>query len=255
MRLSIIIPTLNEAQYLAGTVSHAVAAARAGPHQILVADCASSDGTPVVATRLGVPVVPVAPPHSRARALNTGAESAEGEVLLFLDADSRVPAGYDAAIAKVLRDPSVVGGAFEFALDGPELGLRLVEIINRVRYRFWPWYYGDQGIFVRRDVFERMGGYRERRLLEASDFCRRLRLEGRVVLIPHRLNTSPRRFRAGGIYRVFARDVWIWVLDWLGCATEHLGAAYQDDNLRRGAPAGRVSRVTARCSPSPGNPP
>jgi rSAM/selenodomain-associated transferase 2 len=234
MRLGIIIPTLNEAQYLAGTVLRLFSAARAGPHQILVADCDSRDGTSDVANGLGVSVVSVAQPHSRARALNTGASFADTDVLLFLDADTRVPTGYDVAIEKVLRHPDVVGGAFEFALDGPEIGLRLVEVINRIRYRLWPWYYGDQGIFVRSEVFRRLGGYPERRLLEASDFCRRLRYQGRVVLIPRPMKTSPRRFREGGIYRVFARDVWIWGLDWLGCATEHLGPRYQNNNVRRG---------------------
>jgi glycosyltransferase involved in cell wall biosynthesis len=239
MRLSIIIPTLNEAQYLAGTVSHAVAAARSGPHQILVADCASSDGTRDVATQLGVSIVPVAPPHSRARALNKGAECAEGEVLLFLDADSRVPPGYDTAIAKVLREPSVVGGAFEFALDGPELGLRLVEIINRVRYRFWPWYYGDQGIFARRDVFRRLGGYQERRLLEASDFCRRLRREGRVVprFRPRRLDLGPRLARL--CHRAPRRRL--------------PGRQSAPRRSRRACHV--LSMLTDYCSPSPANPP
>lgn len=240
MRLSIIIPTLNEAQYLAATVRQVSLAARAGPHQVLVADCDSSDGTAEVARRLGVSVVHVTPPHSRARALNTGARCADGDVLLFLDADTVVPAGYDVAIEKGLHHPDVVGGAFEFALDGAEIGLRLVEVINRVRYRLWPWYYGDQGIFVRREVFHRLGGYPERRLLEASEFCRRMRQQGRVVLIPRRMKTSARRFQEGGIYRVLAHDVWIWTLDWSGCATEHLGAAYQHNNVRRAETIGRI---------------
>jgi rSAM/selenodomain-associated transferase 2 len=234
MRLSIIVPTLNEAQYLGGTVARVRAASRAGSHQILVADCESPDGTRDVATCLGLPVVSVPPPHSRGKALNTGAHFAEADVFLFLDADTRVPVGYDAAIERVLRQSDVVGGAFEFALDGPEIGLRLVELINRVRYRLWPWYYGDQGIFVRRDVFDRMGGYPERRLLEASHFCRQLQKQGRVALIPRPMKTSPRRFQEGGIYRVLARDAWIWALDWIGYETEHLGSAYQGDNIRRG---------------------
>jgi hypothetical protein len=182
-----------------------------------------------------VPVVQEWPPlDSRAAALNRGAAAAAGDALLFLDADTLVPLGYDRWIERALRDPFVVGGAFEFALDGPGLGLRMVEVINRVRYRIWPLYYGDQGIFVRADVFRRLKGYPHRRILEASDFCRDLRRMGKVVLLRERMRTSPRRFLDGGVYRVLKHDTWIWWLDLLRRPTEHFGAAYQEENRRRG---------------------
>src|SRR5581483_5432224 len=155
-------------------------------------------------------------------------------VLLCLDADTQVPRGYDRLIERALRDPHVVGGAFEFALDGPEFGLRVIELINRVRYRIWPLYYGDQGIFVRSSVFRLVGGYPERRILEASDFCRRLHRKGSLVLIRKQMRTSARRFRDGGICRVLAQDCRIWLLDFLGRPTERFEAAYQEDNRRRG---------------------
>jgi glycosyltransferase involved in cell wall biosynthesis len=237
MKLSIIIPTLNEVRYLSGAVEAVRRrAALPGRQEILVADCGSVDGTAELATRLGVRVVrPWPAPDSRAAALNRGAAEAGGDVLLFLDADTTVPRGYDRAIRAALRDPQVVGGAFEFALDGRETGLRLVELINRVRYRIWPWYYGDQGIFARAAVFRRLGGYPPRRILEASDFCRALGRRGRLVLIHAPIKTSPRRFLEGGIYRVLAHDAWIWWLDLVGLATEHFGMAYQENNRRRGS--------------------
>jgi cellulose synthase/poly-beta-1,6-N-acetylglucosamine synthase-like glycosyltransferase len=101
----------------------------------------------------------------RAAALNRGAAEASGDVFLFLDADTPVPRGYDRTIRRALADPRVVGGAFEFALDGTQLALRLVELLNRVRYRIWPLYYGDQGLFVRASAFRLVWGYREQRLL------------------------------------------------------------------------------------------
>jgi hypothetical protein len=131
-----------------------------------------------------------------------------------------------------------VGGAFEFALDGEEFGLRVVELINRVRYRLWPLYYGDQGIFVRASVFRRVGGYPERRILEASDFCRRLG-RWRLVLVRKYMSTSARRFVEGGIFRVLSHDCRIWLLDLCRLPTEHFGPAYQQDNQRRGGPAPR----------------
>jgi len=237
MRLSILIPTLNEAAYLPRAVARARHRAELGPpREILVADCDSLDGTADLATRLGTHLVRGQPaPSSRAEALNRAAAAATGDVLLALDADTLVPQGYDEAIRRTLRDPHAVGGAFEFALDGTHPGLRLVELVNRVRYRLWPLYYGDQGVFVRATVFQRVGGYPERRLLEASDFCKRVRRLGKLVLVRKCMRTSARRFVEGGVFRVLARDVRIWGLDLLGRPTEQFGPAYQEDNRRRGA--------------------
>ena len=238
MRLSIIIPTLNEARYLGAAVEQVRRRAALGPPaEIIVADCGSTDGTADLAARLGTRLAGDRPtPNSRAAACNRGAATATGDVLLFLDADTLVPPGYDRAIRQALHTPAVVGGAFEFALDGPQLGLRLVELINRVRYRLWPLYYGDQGVFVRTAAFRAVGGYPDRLLLEASGFCRRLGRVGRLVLLHKPMTTSARRFVDGGILRVLAHDARIWLLDLLGLPTEQYGSAYQQDNHRRGAP-------------------
>src|SRR5262245_41747205 len=118
MRLSIIIPTLNEAHHLALAIAHARLQAVPGPpHEIIVADCGSVDGTADLAVRLGASLVQKRPAlSSRAAALNSGAAEATGDVFLFLDADTLAPHGYDRAIKQALGDPDVVGGAFEFAL-------------------------------------------------------------------------------------------------------------------------------------------
>jgi hypothetical protein len=155
-------------------------------------------------------------------------------MLLSLDADTLVPRGYDRAIQQALADPRVVGGAFEFALDGTNVGLRLVELLNRIRYRIWPLYFGDQGIFVRAQVFRQVGGYPERRILEASDFCRRLAQSGKLTLIRKYMVTSSRRFLQGGIWRVLVHDMRVWSLDLLGKPTEQFGQAYQAYNRGQG---------------------
>lgn len=245
MKLSVIIPTLNEAGYLPAAVAAVRRRAALGPpHEILVADCRSADGTAELAERLGVRVVCDAPlPDSRAAALNRGAAAASGDVLLFLDADTFVPRGYDRSVRGALRDPQVVGGAFEFALDGREVGLRVVEVINRVRYRIWPRYYGDQGVFVRTAAFRRAGGYPARRILEASDLCRALARHGRLALIHKPMRTSPRRLLEGGTLRVMALYFHIWWLDLVGLPTERFGAAYQENNRRRGELGAGVGSV------------
>jgi rSAM/selenodomain-associated transferase 2 len=236
MRLSIIIPTLNEARYLTATLEQVRSRAVLGPpHEIIVSDCGSTDGTAELAACLGARLAGSQPPPvSRAAACNCGAALATGDVLLFLDADSLVPAGYDQAIQRALRTSWVVGGAFEFALDGPQLGLRVVEFINQVRYRLMPLYYGDQGLFVRAAAFRAVGGYREVRLLESADLCRRLRGIGHLVLLRKPIKTSARRFIEGGILRVLVTDTRIWLLDFLGLPTEQYSSAYQEQNCRRG---------------------
>ncbi len=235
MNISVIIPTLNEASCLARAVIAVRRHATGEVPEIIVADCGSTDGTVGIARELGVSVIANDPfLDCKAAALNRGAAHASRDVLLFLDADCLVPPGYDRAMAHGLDEPGVVGGAFEFELEGREIGLRLVEIINRIRYRLWPRYYGDQGIFVRTEVFRRTGGFPRRRILEASDFCRTVARHGRLTLLRARMPTSARRFVEGGIYRVLAHDTWIWWLDLIGQPTEQFGRAYQENNHQRG---------------------
>jgi rSAM/selenodomain-associated transferase 2 len=237
--LTVVVPTLNEAAYLGHALESLRTQANAGgADERIVADCGSSDGTCEIAERLGARVVRVAGGAvGRGAALDAGAVVAAGDVLLFLDADSIVPAGWDRAIREALADPGVVGGAFEFALDGRGLALRVVEAVNRLRYRVWRRYYGDQGLFVRADAFRRAGGFGPRRLLESSDLCVRLRREGRLVLVKRPMLTSPRRFVAGGPWRVLAQDVRLWWRDLLGAPNDASAAEYWSENARRGSGA------------------
>ena len=234
MKLSIIIPTLNESQYLPATI-HSIReqAVLREHHEVIVVDCGSTDGTVNIALQLGV--IPIQMEYTltgRAFALNKGAEVATGNVFLFLDADTLPPVGYDEAIQSALEDPGIVGGAFEFALDGRGFGLRLVELINRLRYRISQRYYGDQGIFVRANVFRMYGGYPPRRILEAAYFCTSLKRIGKLTLIKKPMKTSPRRFLEGGVYSVLAKDIKIWCLDLMGKPVDRYADSYWGENLR-----------------------
>lgn len=235
MKLSVIIPTLNEAAY----VAQAVASARDGstrsePPEILVADCGSTDGTADVARRLGVRVVEDAALDCRAAAVNFGAGHATGDVLVALDADSVLPKGYDAAIEQALRDRRVVGGAFEFGFDGKGFWTRIAEFCNRVRYRIVPRYFGDQAIFVRASAFREVGGYPRMKVMEAAALCDRLRRMGKLRLVRDVTRTSMRRFDAGGFWRVMWRDFVIWTRYLTGRCLEAEGEAYVADNQQRG---------------------
>lgn len=234
VRLSIVIPTLNEAAWLPAAVEAARTGAAGEAPEILVADCGSTDGTPALAAALGVEVVTVAASiPGRAAAANAGAARADGDVLLFLDADTLLPQAYDREIATALASPGAVGGAFELAFAGREIGLRLVELVDRIRYRISRQYYGDQAVFVRAEAFRQVSGFPEQALLESADLCTALQGIGRLVLVRRRVLTSPRRFLAGGIYRVFAKDVWLFFLHRLGRPLAGRGEAYWAENRDR----------------------
>lgn len=232
MKLSVIIPTLNEAEALPATIRSVRAnAVIAGLCEIIIADTGSSDGTQDLALELGLKLLRcVNPLPGRASALNQGASCAAGDVYLFLDADTSLPEGYYESIRDALEDPGTVGGAFEFSLDGGEFGLRVVELINRIRYRVRQRYYGDQGVFVRADAFDAVGGVPELSLLETAYFCKALKKRGKLELIKKNIRTSPRRFLRGGIYSVLAGDIKIWFLDLIGVPVCRHGEDYWKDN-------------------------
>ena len=233
MHLSVIIPALNEYEYISDTINVVREnAVLGGPHEIIVVDCGSTDGTTEIVRRLGVKLIEIRPEMvGRSQALNTGASIATGDVYLFLDSDTILPERYDREIKTALESRHMVGGAFEFALDGRGFSLRVVELINRIRYRISHQFYGDQGIFVRAAVFGRVGGYPKKGILEASDFCCSLKKVGKLALVRKKIRTSPRRFVEGGVYRVLVRDIKIWCLDLMGRPVDKFADIYWKKNI------------------------
>lgn len=216
MNLSVIIPTINEEKYLKNTITHLRENSFTQPFEILVVDSGSTDQTTWIAESKEVVLLHFQPKiKGRGSPLNYGADRAKGETLLFLDADTKVPKYYDLHINKALEDEKNIGGAFEFALDGNKLGFRIVELINRIRYRLRKRYYGDQGLFVRKEIFDKVGGFPETQLLESAYLCAKLQKEGNLVLIKREIKTSPRRFRKG-IIKPFGFDIKIWFLNLIG---------------------------------------
>jgi len=239
VELSVVIPTLNEEPWLPAAVASVRGGARdlsigGGALEVVVADCGSADETVTIARELGCRVVVDRSLDSRGAAADAGGWAARGDVPLFLDADCRLPDGWDQAVAEALSDPAVVGGGFELALDGPGRGLRLVEAVDRVRYRRSLLFYGDQALFVRADVWRAVGGFRGVRILESAKLCRRLKRVGRLALVPLPVLASARRFERGGVARVLAVDVALWLAGLLRLPVDRVaGALYWAENRRR----------------------
>ena len=198
--LTVIIPALNEA----GNISRTIEAAQAADSEILLADGGSSDQTISIARAAGIAVIQA--PRGRAIQQNTAARHASGRVLLFLHADTRLPADYPAQVFETLMDPAVVAGAFGFKADWNRRDMRLIEQTVRLRATLFQLPYGDQGLFMPRAVFARAGGFPLVPVAEDLLLVRQLKKLGRIALAPGSAVTSARRWRARGLWRTTLRN-------------------------------------------------
>ncbi len=223
MELSIIVPVLDEERLLAETLRRA----RDGTHlELIVVDGGSTDATVAVARAQGARVLASEP--GRARQMNAGAAAASGEALLFLHADTLLPRDFAATIAEALRDPRVIGGRFDVDLVPSSPLLRLVATLMNLRSRWSRIATGDQAIFVRRPVFERIGGFTVMPLMEDIEFSRRLKRTGRVACLRQRVETSSRRWHERGPLRTILLMWRLRFLYWAGFAPERLRRSYVD---------------------------
>jgi len=219
--VSVIIPTLDEE----AVVATAIQSAR-GAWEVIVVDGGSMDATVERARDAGARVVPG--PRGRGLQLNVGAETASGDVLLFLHADTLLPADFHAKVCDGLARSHAVWGRFDVRFDAGGRLLRLIAWLISKRSRLTRVATGDQAIFVRRDVFERLGGFRESLLFEDIDLCRRLKRTGRMVVPADPVVTSSRRWRADGAVRT-SFLMWALKLAYLaGVPSERLARIYRD---------------------------
>ena len=221
--LSVVVPTLDEAEALPAALA---AARQPGVTEIIVVDGGSRDGTLALARALADRVLETA--RGRARQMNAGAAVARGDVLLFLHADTRLPAGYAQAVARALADPRVVGGRFDVRLDATGVAYRVVGRLISVRSRVTRVATGDQAIFVRRAVFGRLGGYPAVPLMEDVALSRALKRAGRVACLGETVVTSARRWQRHGVARTV---LLMWALRaayYVGVSPARLARVYRD---------------------------
>jgi rSAM/selenodomain-associated transferase 2 len=205
VRLSVIIPALNEA----ASISHAIGSSwAAGASEVIVVDGGSTDGTAAIASSLNCALIHSIP--GRAVQQNTGAKLAKGDVLLFLHADNYLASKQVAEqIAAVMSVPSRLHGALTQRIDAPGLAYRLIERGNAARVRFCGLPYGDQAIFIRRATFFDQGGFPEEPILEDLMFMYRLRRLAWPVLLPGPVVVSSRRWEKHGVCHQTLRNWWL----------------------------------------------
>jgi rSAM/selenodomain-associated transferase 2 len=204
MRISVIVPVLNEETTIGRTLA-AVMALR--PHEIIVVDGSSGDRTREIGAQAGAKVLMTGP--GRARQMNRGALEATGEVLLFLHADTRLPVSAFRDIESALSDPRYLGGRFDVELDSDRWLLKVVGAMISLRSRLSKVGTGDQAIFVRREVFAELDGFPDMPLMEDIAFCRMLKRAGKVACLRSKVVTSARRWETDGVWRTIFR---MWTL-------------------------------------------
>jgi rSAM/selenodomain-associated transferase 2 len=220
LRISIIIPTLNEEACLRNTLT-AVSVLR--PLEIIVADGGSVDGTVKIAREY---CQVVQSRKGRGLQQRTAAETASGDVLWFLHADTIPGPGALEAIQTCLLESQVGGGNFSLCFSGDRESARQLTLI-------YPWLryiglcYGDSGIFVRRAVYDSVGGFQPYPLFEDVDLVRRISRVTAFRTLPEKLLTSSRRFEHRNFAMMFAEWTALQVLFWAGISPHRLARWYQ----------------------------
>ena len=224
MRLSVIVPALNEGGTIAATLAR-LQPLRARGHEVLVVDGGSRDDTRERAAALADRVLQA--PRGRARQMNAGAAQAGGDLLWFLHADTLAPVDADRLLADAVAGRRAAWGRFDVRLSGRHPLLRLVGRLMNLRSRLTGIATGDQGLFVSRELFGRVGGFPDLPLMEDVELSRRLRRELRPLCLRQRLVTSSRRWEQRGVLRTvllmwYLRAAWA-----LGVPARRLAARYE----------------------------
>ncbi len=225
MTISVIIPVLHEQAVINDTIAHLRAIRSDEMVEIVVVDGDADADTLKVIKDVGVRRL--AASAGRAGQMNAGAAGAQGDILLFLHADTRLPAGAFGKISGCMEGGRFVGGAFDLGIASEGLAFRIIEKAVTLRSRLTRIPYGDQAIFISRDLFQRIGGYREMPLMEDVDLMRRIKKGGHAIfIIPERLSTSGRRWNKEGMVRCCVRNWTIMLLYLMGVSPQKLAKFY-----------------------------
>ena len=219
--LSFIIPVWKEASIINHTIEHVEERAKDRPVEIIVVD-GDHEGSTVDVIRSGR-VMPVISQKGRGLQLNAGALHASGSILVFLHADTRLPADAVSLMFSVMNSDRNVAGAFDLRIDSDRIIFRIIDRMASFRSRLTRIPYGDQAIFIRRDYFHRLGGFRNIPIMEDVELMRRIkRRKDKIHILKQQVVTSPRRWQQEGIIRCTARNWLLISLYLLGVNPEKL---------------------------------
>ena len=238
MRLTVVVPTLNEAAHLLASLSSLPPEA-----EVVVSDGGSTDETISIATRAGAHVVTGS--KGRALQMNRGAEAARGDTLLFLHADCTLGPDAHDAIETALANEDVVGGSFRMIIRDATWGLRWIAATSNARARYLTTPYGDQALFVRRSAFDELGGFPEIPFMEDVALVRTLKRLGKLVLVDETVTTDARHWQHLGPFATTLLNWSMVSLYLLGVPAARLAPLYR--RLRRGGASSNT--VKALSSP------
>ncbi len=194
--ISIIIPTLNEQENLGHTLTPL---RNISGCEVIIVDGGSSDGTVSFAREGGFKAIDSS--RGRSRQMNRGAAAATAEIMLFLHADTVLPANFEQLVIETLARPDIVAGAFSLGFDSQAWSLACIAWGANLRSRFLHLPYGDQALFTSRSCFFAVGGFPEMEIMEDFVFIERIRKQGRIAILPEKVRTSSRRWQNLGILR------------------------------------------------------
>lgn len=221
-KLSVIIPVLNEAK----TIAHTLQSLQTTNIEIIIVDGGSDDQTIDIAQTIGAKVI-LSPELGRAMQMNTGANYATGDTLLFLHADTQLPKNYLRLIAETLSRPKIIAGAFQLKINSQNPLLRVIERGVNARSRWLQMPYGDQGIFLKKETFENSGGFPILPLMEDFQFILNLKKQGRIGIANAKVLTSGRRWEKLGVIKTTLLNQKIILGYWFGVPPEKLKQWYQ----------------------------
>ncbi|HEV8337107.1 MAG TPA: TIGR04283 family arsenosugar biosynthesis glycosyltransferase [Candidatus Polarisedimenticolia bacterium] len=226
MKVSFVIPTLDEQDWIGPQVGRCLALSPAP--EVIVSDGGSADATAERARASGARFLR-ATRRGRAPQMNEGARAAAGDVFVFLHADVRLGPEAYGELREALQDPHVLGGAFRRRFDSPSRLLRLGCRLADLRGRRIGVFLGDQAIFVRKSAFFQLGGFREILLFEDVEFSRRMRRHGKTLLLSEEVIASSRRFDHEGNLGRLTKNVWLTALYLAGVHPDRLARRYYPD--------------------------
>lgn len=226
-KISIIIPTYNEADFLEATLN----SIQNGENiEVIVVDNSSTDLTIPIATDYHA--ITIVFPDSRSVRLNEASKHSSGDILLFLHADTILPKGFDTDIRRILSNATIVSGAFSIRVNSTRLGMRIIEKLNNLRSKLFHLPYGDQAIFIRKSTFEAVGGFPEIAIMEDFAFMRMLaRKKYAITILSSHVTTSARRWDKLGIIRTTMLNQIMIVLYYLGVSTDTLARLYRKNKI------------------------